>query len=329
MKNKKAFGRYVVIDNCFRTGRRFSLDQLAEACENSLIVGLRPEHTTLEHDFVFLRNEFNAPIKGGDGLFYYTDKTYSFFNLGMTKEHSDFLVELLVTLKQFSFLPQHEKLGEVIFTLEQKAGLKGDFQRNVIEFDNTQNTGGTKHLKFIYESILANDVIEFDYIPYKGEEAKVMTVHPYFLKESNRRWFLIGRNNETNFKDKFGLDRIIGEIKVSPVIFKPTSMDFNAHFSDFIGVSKVPGIPKRKIILSFDRKRANYVLTKPLHHSQRVLEDYNLDSDRVYISINVIPNRELIKELLGFGKHIEVIKPPNVRKMFYENALEMVQNNRI
>lgn len=54
---------------------------------------------------------------------------------------------------------------------------------------------------------------------------------------------------------------------------------------------------------------APYIRTKPLHFSQKVIEEKN---GGVVFSIRIIPNFELERELMGFGEGLKVLSPNNL-----------------
>lgn len=65
------------------------------------------------------------------------------------------------------------------------------------------------------------------------------------------------------------------------------------------------------------------MITKPLHHSQRVLQQ-NEDGS-IIINLFLIENYEMERLLLGFGDGIEIIKPERLRnrmKTILDKALK-------
>ena len=72
-----------------------------------------------------------------------------------------------------------------------------------------------------------------------------------------------------------------------------------------------------EVVMKIDRRNAPYVLTKPFHHSQQVLEKFSDGS--VKISLSVHHNFELERLILGFGASIEVIKPRRLRNRIKQN----------
>jgi hypothetical protein len=79
----------------------------------------------------------------------------------------------------------------------------------------------------------------------------------------------------------------------------------DTHYKDTIGVTVLNYEGLVKTVLKFDRMNAPYVLTKPFHHSQKVIET---PEDRsVLVELKVHLNFEFDRLILGFGNSIEVI----------------------
>ena len=66
---------------------------------------------------------------------------------------------------------------------------------------------------------------------------------------------------------------------------------------------------KETITLRFTDARYPYVVSKPIHHSQQIV-----DPESHTLSISVRPNRELFTQLLSFIPDVEVIAPEWLRK---------------
>ena len=103
------------------------------------------------------------------------------------------------------------------------------------------------------------------------------------------------------------LDRI-QEIHLSTIAYVPTEIDFAEYFDDVIGVTIPQDTEPQHILLRFSAHRLPYVLSKPLHHSQKIK-----DKAQGVIEITIIPNRELEAQLLWFGNDVEVLQPETLR----------------
>ena len=142
------------------------------------------------------------------------------------------------------------------------------------------------------------------YKTYRGKEVK-STFHPYHVKQYNNRWFLFGYEEGSGKIANKALDRI-QLILPADITFKPNKdIDFNHFFDDIIGVS-IPNedVQKETIVLRFTDARFPYVTSKPLHHSQKIVEDKENT-----ISIEVKPTRELNQLVFSFMPDVEVLSP--------------------
>ena len=78
-----------------------------------------------------------------------------------------------------------------------------------------------------------------------------------------------------------------------------------------IGVTVPDQCQPVDVVLRVSNNRFNYIKTKPLHLSQRIV----LEEDGfTRIKINVKINKELISLLLSFGPDVEVLSPASLRK---------------
>jgi len=83
-------------------------------------------------------------------------------------------------------------------------------------------------------------------------------------------------------------------------------IDLATYYNDITGGTKSPGQRDCEGVFWIDNTNAPYVITKPLHHTQKLLGEEN---DGKVFSIKVILNFELERELLGFGTKIKVLRP--------------------
>ena len=60
------------------------------------------------------------------------------------------------------------------------------------------------------------------------------------------------------------------------------------------------------MVLFVDKYHAPYVLTKPIHYSQKMIKE---DETGIIIRIDVVLNFELEREILGFGEFVKVLAP--------------------
>jgi predicted DNA-binding transcriptional regulator YafY len=80
------------------------------------------------------------------------------------------------------------------------------------------------------------------------------------------------------------------------------------------------------VIFWVDAANAPYVITKPLHHTQKLLSE---EPDGKIFSIKVILNFELERELLGFGAKMRVLGPRVLVKQIKGQLKKTLENYKL
>ena len=75
---------------------------------------------------------------------------------------------------------------------------------------------------------------------------------------------------------------------------------------------------------SIDSGEAPYILSKPIHKSQSVVEEH--EDGSVIVSIKVIPNYELEQLLLSFGERIKILSPDSLRNNILARIKKNIEN---
>jgi predicted DNA-binding transcriptional regulator YafY len=101
----------------------------------------------------------------------------------------------------------------------------------VIEFDNNPFLKGLEHLETLYSAILNKQVLSISYQAFTSKEVIQYTIHPYYLKSFNQRWFLFGYNPETdNYPWNLAIDPIEGIETASKKYKVNNKIDCNEYF---------------------------------------------------------------------------------------------------
>ncbi|MDA3904956.1 MAG: WYL domain-containing protein [Bacteroidales bacterium] len=323
--NKNALIRYQTLDKCFRNpGRRYYFENLLEECNKALVehspksIGIRRRQ--LFQDIAFMESEdgWSIPLlKIQDGKkkhYRYEDMKFSISNKPINEMESEQIKAAMLVLSRFKGSPQFAWVEEVIPKLEQAFGFKGD-GREIISFDSNQYLKGIEHLGTLFNAILFKKVLEIEYQSFKSDKPNISEIYPYYLKQYNNRWFLFGKSTRFETLSIRSLDRIINIKEVEGIYVENTQFDFNEYFDDIIGISKIKDEKLELIELHFSSIQAPYILTKPLHGSQK---NKHIDENGLTITIEVFPNYELWSLLLSFGKEVEVISPPSLKNNIKE-----------
>jgi predicted DNA-binding transcriptional regulator YafY len=266
---------------------------------------------------------YNAPIIVLEKKYYtYEDPEYSITNIPLTDQDLGKLTEVVEILKQFKGFSHFQELSGMVQRLENKIHSAKTQQEPVIDFEKNDNLKGLEHIETLYQAIIKKCAVELNYQSFKARLANKFHFHPYYLKEYRNRWFVLGRKKKYAEIMTLALDRII-DIGPCEAKYVPRE-DFNlADFlNSVIGVTVNKNGNAERVLFLADNQTAPYISTKPLHHSQQVVEV--LRHGTVF-SIHVQLNFELERELLGFGDRIKVMAPERLKKNIkrtFEQALD-------
>ena len=324
--NKHALIRYHALDKCFSNfARRFYIEDLISACNDALYdftgenrysdplnPGISRRQVLVDIDFMESEAGWGALIdrvKDGRRVYYrYEDPEYTINNQPITDEEIAQLRETMLMLSRFKGLPQFEWIDSMITNLEDKFHLKSA-DRSVIGLDGVAYADGIEHITPLFNAILNKTPLDIKYTTF-NKKSFDWIIHPYYIKQYNNRWFLIGLNND-EFKSitNVALDRIISIEQANVTFIENTTIeDFDEYFEDIIGVSFPAEGTIQNIILRFSQNRFPYIKAKPIHGSQKIK-----DTVAGIITLDVIPNKELESILLSFGSDVEVLAPESLR----------------
>jgi len=328
--NKNATIRFQALDKCFsNTGKRYYIEDLLEACNKALLEydnsseGIKKRQ--LYDDIRFMESEQGWSIelektKDGRRVFYkYLDSSFSINKQPINTSEAEQLKSAMLVLRRFKGLPQFEWINELLPKLDQSFRLTNNDQE-IISFETNEFLIGTDFISPLFKAIQNKQSLNIIYKSFKSDQEQRFIFHPYHLKQYNNRWFLLGKSNDYTNLTNLALDRIV-HIEHNSVKFDDSAMvDFEEYFDDFIGVTKQDK-PLTKIVLKASKNLAPYIKTKPFHSSQKRI----LDDDTGYVfSIEVIPNYELTKLILSFGKGLQVIEPNDIKSIIKQNLEENI-----
>lgn len=318
--NKNAYIRYQTLDKCFRNaGRMYFWEDLLEECNKSLLE-LNPNSNGIQRrqlfqDIKFMESDqgWSIPlerIKFGRKTFYrYSELSFSINNQPLNESEANQMKSALQILSRFTGTPQFEWIKEVIPTIQDKLGLLNE-EKEVIAFESNVDLKGLDHLTPIFNAIHNKRVLNILYKDFKSKEAYNIKFHPHYLKQYNNRWFAFGYNpeRETPYWN-IALDRVENITEQLDNYFY-TDIDWEDYFYDIIGVTMPVDGKVEEVVLKFTKEQAPYIITKPIHPSQKHKEL----EDGLLVRINVIPNFELERLILSFGNSVEVVLPKELKE---------------
>lgn len=337
--NKFALIRYKTINDCLRNRyRQWTLEDLMEACEEALYEyeGSRTgiSKRTIQLDIQNMRSEklgYNAPIIVVDKKYYtYEDKNYSITRNPLTRQDLETLKEVTDVLQQFSAFGYMNELTGMVNKLQDKIHTHQFKTKSLIHYETNSLLKGLGWIEKIHKLMIDSVAMTITYQSFKAQAPRTFTFHAYLLKEYRNRWFVFGKIAGSKHLTNLALDRIIAlEPNPQTPFVRNQSVDFDAFFENVIGVTKTEGQIPRRVILRVQKPDAFYILTKPLHPTQEILRETDHD---IIISVHVIWNFELEREILGFGEVMKVLAPKVLQlKMIqrYKRALSLYDEEGI
>jgi predicted DNA-binding transcriptional regulator YafY len=168
---------------------------------------------------------------------------------------------------------------------------------------------GTENLYGLLHAIKNRFQTSFTYQKFWEDEISHRQVEPYGLKEFKNRWYLIAKDLKDSSIKTFGLDRL-SDLECSRKKFEaPVDFKIENHYRYCFGIMSPNNIAPEEIILSFHPVQGKYIKTLPLHDTQEVIID---NEDELMIRLKLYVTRDLIMELLSFGKSMTVIQPESL-----------------
>lgn len=335
-RTKNPLIRYLALDKCLRDGRkRYYIADLVDACQKALYNydGSSVEERTVRQDLTDMAREslYAAPIKrhmdGHMAWYRYSDLKFSIQNLPMSQAEMNLLSDTINMLSRFSGLPKYEWMNEIFVRFENTFQMKGN-TGNAVCFAQNINLRGLQYFTMLFEAIIAKKVLHINYAKF-GKSPKTFEVHPYQLKQYNNRWFLIGMVPTCQQQIplmNFPLDRIVDIEVVNGVIYQEyNGIDIDDYFKDIVGVSVDVTKVKEKIKLKFYHPAADYVTTKPIHSSQKIIES---SESSLILELEMKTNYELETILLSYADNCEILEPSSLRDAICTRAAKILEINK-
>ena len=251
-----------------------------------------------EKEIYLTERSFERDLKTIRELFF-IDVEYNRFKNGYyinTESFSDFSEWVQV----FELVNNYQVLNETLIQLTSNCEYI-DFDRSTLKFN-------PEFLKLILKAIINKQYIQFEYTNYQTNAVKSVVLQSVLLKEFQNRWYVCGCEDNGVFKS-YGIDRITNLVLINE-FFSPTIKNPKELFDQIIGLT-LEEYSLEQVILSFHPLQGKYIKSQPLHSSQQILIE---DEIEIRIAIRVIPNYELEEQILKHGERVKVIEPQWLRE---------------
>jgi predicted DNA-binding transcriptional regulator YafY len=317
-KNKNAIIRYKLINQMLLDGKSASKRDIADACYEKIEkeVSLR----TIENDIYAMRYSeglgYFAPIEYDHTRmgYVYTDPDYSIDKIPVDDADLNKLRLAAALLQQYGSVNAFQDFSGVIDKVVRLINYRklraGDEKLDFIEFEKNPPVKGMEYIDQLIPVIRNKQVVKIRHRSFGRDEISEFTVHPYYLKEYRFRWYLTGYCKERDDLRIYGLERI-ESIETKPLEqFTKKLFNPELYFGKFIGVN-IPEHEPGKVVLRFKNNIGKYILTQPIHNSQKLIKEADEMHEFEYL-IGI--NQEFISIVMGWGEQVEVLEPDDFRR---------------
>ncbi len=168
---------------------------------------------------------------------------------------------------------------------------------------------GTDNLYGLLHAIKNRLQIKFTYQKFWEEVLSQRLVEPYALKEFKNRWYIMAKDSKDNNIKSFALDRLSNLEITNHTYQYPDNYSIEQSYRYCFGIISPNDEEPQDIILSFDPFQGKYIKTLPLHDTQQVLVDNDVE---MKIKLKLCLTHDLVMELLSFGDNMKVIEPKSL-----------------
>ena len=275
----------------------------------------------LQDNLKELREKYGAEFaenlsRGREKLWRYKDTNFSIMHQASTD--MEVIRKSIESLGLFKGDPRYDMLRFYLIELEN--GISENAS-NFMSFDNNSEAKGLEFIEDIMNAIVHKYPLKMWYKPFTSAEEIIRNIHPYHLRQYNRRWYVFAFSEEHDDIHNYPLDRIV-KLKHLSKPYIESDVDFDEYFDDIVGVTNYKKSAVEKVVLKVSNKSIDYIRTKPLHWSQTELKECSNDSETI-IQLKLKVNTELKMLLFSYSDAIEVLEPAWLRDFFAKRIKNM------
>lgn len=306
--------RLGIIDRCLRRGW-LSTSQIMEIVNSSLEGRMLPKVeslNTIRADLNYIIDnypqvEVEVKRKGRKVSYRYKNREQSIYKLMLKEDEMIQVSQCMALLAEFEgLMPNVDWIESFINRFKESLAIDPDATKKVVGLDHNPNLKGLEHFGPLLAAVTDKKVIELTYTSFlRGHHTYIF--HPYYLKEYNNRWFIIGNIEGRKDLTNFALDRIDNFSICDTKKYNPLTIDLNEkYFSDIVGVSRPTNTEISTVKLWVSSRETPYMQTKPIHKSQVLTLNPDGSSN---VTLKLYINYELENILLSYSDGIKVLEP--------------------
>lgn len=291
--------------------------KLGEGFQVTALNTIRADVREIDADYCAVEEYHGAD--GRQKFYRYSNPNFSIYNTPLTDTQMAALLQALSIIRTFDGMPQQQWIEELL----EKFNLPITSSEEAVAavgFDQNLDLVGRHFFTDIFNYIIKQAPMVLAYKSFNRTEPIVATIHPYYLKEFNKRWFLLAWNEDLGMLTNYALDRIVSIEPTSTPFIPMKEFSITDYYDEMIGVTRNLQDESQKVQIWVSAASFPYVKTKPLHGSQRVIE---VREDGTVIEIDVILNYELEQQILYFGENMKVLSPESLAVKMKERTRKL------
>jgi predicted DNA-binding transcriptional regulator YafY len=327
--NKDAYSRYKLVDERLRSKNKPAptlLDLQAYVCKKlNKEVSVRTVQTDLQDMRYDKGLGYNAPIAYDrkTKAYCYSEAGYSIDKLPLNEEDLFGLDIAIGILQQFKDLPALRQFQDAITRISASVRTSKEASNSAgfLMLDRPMQYKGVQFMQPIVDAIQNSKHLKLWYQGFARKEPKEHNIQPYFIKEYKGRLYLLAMDIAAGKMPKmllFSFDRVT-KVQETLTSFKPDKVDRENYFAHTLGVSFSTDDPQ-DIQVRFTKNQAAYVISQPLHASQKIVAE---TEDFTTFSFRLVVNIELKMKLLELGANAKVLKPQNLIEWLAQETEKM------
>jgi len=306
-------------DVIVKVGHRRVPDEFSSIEPKDKFEGYRYKYA--HNDFSLFNNEFTESTI--DGLFYMIE--YFQKVMGLNDNFENVLGALYEMLES-------QKAGRYKDRLDRLINSKSTMKISLRQVFSMESDLYRENISFISDAIKQKIVLRITYKPFNDPESTII-LHPYFLCESNSRWYVIGQISDVieksspfikydrlNKINNLALERISEIIVAERINYVRTTVDVENILENSFGpsISSWENPERIDLVIKTRPELQKHFETMPLKYNAK-----QSNKGCVFTYKNTIVSQELYNELMQYGSGIEIISPSKIRSKFVNKLKEM------
>ena len=279
---------------------------------------------TVQRDIDFMRDQLGLPIEyePAQHVFRYTREVVQFPTMKISEGELVALSVARQALTQYHGTPFEKPLRDAFEKLT--AGLRDQIQfawgsnlSESISFRAVgQSVGDLSIFEIASEGVLRREELAFAYRKLGSDREEKRCVQPLHLACIDNQWYLFGFDLDRSGNVRtFALTRMRELRNTGRTFSRPKHFSLDEHLADSFGVfsSSAPA----GVRLRFDAFAGRLICERTWHASQTI--ETRADG-AIELTMHVGPSPEVERWILGWGDHVEVLEPPQLRESIARTA---------